>query len=266
MANKHKYLSKLDRTTILIIGGTSGIGFGLAEACIENDVSYLILVSANQSKVDSAISRLGSTYPANKTAITGYCCDLGDEVTLDSNVQTLFEQIGSKIDHVVFTAGDALTATPLSDVTPLNFKQAGMVRLFAPLIVAKHASKYLNSGPESSITITTGSAGDKPVPGRPAVNVWASASHGLVRSLALELKPVRVNLISLGAVDTELWEKALGPGWREKKMALFESQAKKLATGRVGLVEDVVESYLYVLKDKNVTGSVIRTDGGILLS
>lgn len=83
-----------------------------------------------------------------------------------------------------------------------------------------------------------------------------------MRSLALDLAPVRVNLISPGAVLTPLWD-----GMAKEKMESFMEQVKgKCTTGEIGRPEDVAESYLYVMRDWNVSGSVIDTNGGFLLT
>lgn len=82
-----------------------------------------------------------------------------------------------------------------------------------------------------------------------------------MRGLALDLQPIRVNLVSPGAVDTELWK-----GMPEDaKKGMFEELAKKTPVGGVGKIEDVAESYLYLMKDRNVTGAMISTSGGHLL-
>ena len=257
-----RYTTKLARKTVLIIGGSSGLGFGVAEACIENNVSRIILSSLRQTKIDAAIDRLKTTYPDTKTVICGYNCDLGNETNLESNIQRLFSQIDVKLDHIVFTAGDALRGTPLSQLDLPELEQAGVVRFFAPFFVAKHGVGHLNPGPDSSITLTTGAAADKPLTGMVAIAAYSAGLHGLTRALALDLKPVRVNLVSPSAVDTELWDTALGPDSHERKMAMFKHHESTVATGRVGQVEDVVESFLYAMKDRNTTGTVIRTDGG----
>jgi NAD(P)-dependent dehydrogenase (short-subunit alcohol dehydrogenase family) len=80
----------------------------------------------------------------------------------------------------------------------------------------------------------------------------------MTRNLALDLKPIRVNLVSPGAVDTELWN-----GWsKEQKEGMFKSIAGSALTGRVGTPDDLAEQYLALLRDYNVTGSVVRSDGG----
>ena len=83
----------------------------------------------------------------------------------------------------------------------------------------------------------------------------------LNRSLALDLAPVRVNLISPGAVDTELWD-AYPAEVKERMVKVWE---EKLPTKRIGRVEDVAEAYLYAMRDENLTGTLLSTNGGMLL-
>ncbi len=91
---------------------------------------------------------------------------------------------------------------------------------------------------------------------------YSAGLHGMVRNLALDLAPVRVNLISPGAVLTPLWD-GMTEGAREEMMAGWRGRC---TTGEVGRAEDVAESYLYVMRDWNVAGSVIDTNGGCLLT
>ena len=82
-----------------------------------------------------------------------------------------------------------------------------------------------------------------------------------MRNLALDMAPVRVNLISPGAVETELWE-----GMPKEAYEGFKKTLKaKHTTGEMGRPEDVAQAYLFVMLDANCTGSVIDTNGGVLL-
>lgn len=84
----------------------------------------------------------------------------------------------------------------------------------------------------------------------------------MMRGLALDLAPVRVNLISPGAVQTPLWD-----GLPKEMVAGFMKMIEqRTTTGVIGRAEDVAESYLFVLKDANCTGSVIDTNGGAFLT
>ena len=220
----------------------------------------MTISSSQQARVDAAVERLKKAYPSAISRTAGYACGLGDEDTLEKNVESLFEKVG-QLDHIIYSAGDRLASMPLQDATLAKIKQAGMVRFFAPLIVAKVGSRYLSAGPQASITLTTGAVSEKPIAGWSVVGSYASGLHAMTRGLALDLKPVRVNLISPGAVDTELWDH-MPPEQREKTL---ERLGKHSATGKIGQPEDVAEAYLYCLRDWNLTGSMISTNSGSLL-
>ena len=222
--------------------------------------SRVTISSSSTQRVQDAISRLQKSYPSASERVQGHAANLGDDATLESNIADLFEKTG-QLDHVVYTAGDQLATIPIAEVTLAQIKQAGMVRFFAPVLVAKYAPKYLSKSVESSITFTAGAVSERPIPGWSVVNGFATGLHGSTRGLALDLKPIRVNLVNPGAVDTELWSGLP----EEAKQEVFKSFKDKMTTGTVGKVEDVAEAYLYCIKDKNLSGALISTSGGALL-
>ena len=121
-----------------------------------------------------------------------------------------------------------------------------MVRFNSPLLLAKHALKHLNPGPASSLTLTTGAVSRKPSKDWAVVASYATGLHGMMRSLAVELAPVRVNLISPGAVLTPLWDHHVS---KEQLEGFLNRIKKRCTTGEVGRPEDMAESYLYVMRD-----------------
>jgi NAD(P)-dependent dehydrogenase (short-subunit alcohol dehydrogenase family) len=260
MDAQQKYMNKLQGARVLVIGGSSGLGFGVAEAVLECGASKVIVSSSNESRVQAAVAKLKKSSLHSKAEILGHACNLGNEATLESNIKALFSKVG-ELDHIVFSAGDSLAIKPLEDIDFAFVKQAGMVRFFAPLLVAKHGSKVLPRSTTSTITLTSGGISEHPSPDWTVVAAYMTGVHGMTRNLALDLKPIRVNVINPGGVVTELWDSIPG----EQRGLLMEEMAKKCATGSVGLVEDVVEAYLYCMRDKNVTGSVINSNGGYLL-
>jgi NAD(P)-dependent dehydrogenase (short-subunit alcohol dehydrogenase family) len=141
-----------------------------------------------------------------------------------------------------------------------NILAAGQIRFFAPLLLAKFLPTYLTQSYKSSYIITSGAVSERPMPDWSAIGSFAGGAHSMVRNLALDLKPVRVNGVNPGVVETELWD-AMG----EKKGEMLASMASKIPTGRPGRPEDVAETYLGLLKDCNVDGVMVRTDGGGLL-
>lgn len=262
MPNQHKYTNKLSGSRILIIGGTSGLGFGTAEAALEHGASELILSSSSPTRIEDAITKLKRLYPSSSASITGHACNLADEETLPANIKALFSKLGT-LDHIIFTAGDAPLLTPFLETDFKTIKQAGMVRFFAPLLVAQIGHTHLAPGPRSSITLTAGVSGEKPIPGWTVTSAYLSGLQGMMRGLAFYLRPARVNLVSPGGVDTEMWD-VLGAG-SEVRDGVVEELARATTTGAVGRVEDVAEAYLYCMRDSNLSGSVISSNGGRLL-
>jgi len=235
----------------------TGIGFAVAEASLESG-AIVTVSSSSSAKIASTIEALKNSNPSSK--IAGYACDLSKQ-SLEKDIETLFEQTG-KLDHIVFTAGDSLAKMPLQEVTLEKIQRAGQIRLFAPFLVAKVGSRYLNPGPQSSITLTTGGAGEHPPPDWSIVATYCAGLHGLTKSLAVDLKPIRINLVSPGLVDTNLWAD-LSPQDREQ---MYKAVSAKTLTGKVAKAEDVAETYLWLMKDSNSTGSVATSDSGSHLS
>ena len=100
MTDAKKYTSKLTDTRILIIGGSSGIGYAVAEASIEYG-AHVIISSSQPSRVEKAISQLTESYPSAKNRVAGYACDLSSQSSLEKNIEQLFENCGAKLDHIV---------------------------------------------------------------------------------------------------------------------------------------------------------------------
>ncbi|KAH8821289.1 hypothetical protein F5884DRAFT_850524 [Xylogone sp. PMI_703] len=241
---------------VLVIGGTSGIGYGVAEASLASGARVTIS-SSSSTRVDAKVGALRASYPS--TSVAGFPCNLA-KPTLENDLEALFEKVG-KVDHIVFTACDQLELIPWQNLTLEDYKKAGQMRLFAQFFVAKIGLRYLNPGPDSSIIFTSGTSSEKPSPGWAMVASYAAALKGLTRNLAVDLKPIRVNCVSPGYVETELWHNLD----KEATEAVFENLRKTLPTGSVGQPEQVAEAYLWLMKDSNVTGSVAETNAGMKL-
>lgn len=253
--SQQKY-NKLAGKHVLILGGTSGIGFCVAEASLESSASVTVS-SSSPDKVKATVSKLQASYPNGK--VQGFVCDLS-KPTLEKDIESLFTKVG-KVDHIVFTAGDPLAVKALKDHTLETIQAAGQIRFFAPLLLAKVGIKYLKESAESSIILTTGSIAQKPAPDWSVIAAYAAGLYGMTRNLAFDLKPIRVNLVAPGPIVTELWN-----GFpEEQRKAILDRFSKATLTGSVGKPEDIAETYLGLMKDVNVTGSVVESNGGHLL-
>jgi NAD(P)-dependent dehydrogenase (short-subunit alcohol dehydrogenase family) len=252
---------KLQDKHILVIGGSSGIGLAVSEGALASGANVTIS-SSSQSKIDGVVSTLKSAYPDRR--IAGIAADLGKADSLEDDLDNLFKAAAAAhgtIQHVVFTAADSLSLGGLDTVTVDLMAKAAHMRMYVPIMLAKVAARYLPKERQSSLTITSGCVADKPTPGWAVVGFLAGGLVSLARALAVDLAPVRVNVVQCGYVDTPLWNMD-----EEQKKATISAIEGKMLTAKFGQVEDVAEAYLWVLKDNNVTGTVAKTDGGFLLT
>lgn len=259
-ADQSKYLSKLRGKRVLIIGGTSGIGYAVAEASVEHG-AQVIISSSNSSKIAKTIDRLKAAYPSSASNITGTASDLLNPETLEKNLTSIFEFAGKGIHHVVFTAGNPVRITHISGV-PLDYMQnVANIRFLAPMVLAKVAPPFFVPGPESSIIYTGGTNSAKPNPTWGIMSAYGAGLEGLTRGMAQDLKPIRVNMVSPGGVITEMYDGIPA----EMRGTILDGLKAATLTKELGKPEDVAEAYLYLMKDRFITGKVIETDGGRLL-
>jgi NAD(P)-dependent dehydrogenase (short-subunit alcohol dehydrogenase family) len=244
--------------SIVIIGGSSGIGFGVAKLALREGV-WVAIVSSNPTRVAPAVDNLQKEFPDGH--ITGHVCNLKAE-NVEARLEKVFTEVtaanhGDTLDHIIFTAGDALAIKSIKDIDINFIHEAGQVRFVAPLLVAKLAPRFVKNSYSSSLILMTGSVSQKPVPDWSVAASYFSGLHAMTRNLAVDLKPIRVNLVSPGAVNTELWGST-----REE----FAAQISKTSfMGKVASAEEVAESYIYIMKDTNATGSIVSTNGGDIL-
>lgn len=129
-------------------------------------------------------------------------------------------------------------------------------KVLGPWLVAKHLGGALPAG--GSLVFTSGVAAYRPGPGASMIATANGALEALARSLALELAPVRVNVVSPGWVDTPIWDVLAGDAKGERLAAM----AARLPAGRVGTPDDIARAIVALLDNGFVTGTVLHVDGG----
>ncbi|MEU7880316.1 SDR family oxidoreductase [Microbispora bryophytorum] len=231
---------------VVVLGGTSGIGFATAEAAAARGAEVAV-VSSRRAGVDRALAALpGGT--------VGKVADLADP----SRVRAVLQEIG-ELDHLVFTAGEALDLMPVATLDLAAARDFFAVRYFGALAAVQAAVPLIRAG--GSITLTTGIAKDRPGPGWAVAASICGAIESLVRALAVELAPVRVNAVSPGVVRSPLWASMS----ETDRQAMYEGVGAAVPAGRVGEVGDVAPAYLYCMTQGWVTGTVLTVDGGATL-
>lgn len=223
-------------STIVVIGGLSGIGRAAAAG----------------ARVIAAGRRAA---PADFSShIETAQLDIGDEEA----VQGCFAAPGA-IDHVVVTAGPVIASQRIGELDIAAAQQAFDTKVFGQLRVARHAAARI--APGGSITLTSGLLARKAVPGGLVKSAMNAAVEAIGKTLAKELAPVRVNVVSPGMVETGMW----GPLPEAERQAMAQRAGAGLPVGRVGQPDDLAAAYLMVLRNGFMTGAVIDVDGGGLL-
>jgi NAD(P)-dependent dehydrogenase (short-subunit alcohol dehydrogenase family) len=260
--------NRLINAHVLIFGGTSGIGFGVANMALSNGARVTISGS-RQPKVDDKVEKLRSFYPDMLASnVAGYACDLSDKEKMEVNITALFEQATqggkNKINHVVFSAGDAINLPKVNNVTVESALAGFTVRLVAPALVAKVIStgNYVPLTTKSSYTLTSGSSAYKPFPGFAYLAAWGGAIDGLVRGLANDMQPFRVNAVIPGVIQTQFVQGTLDSIGEEGARRMVRDNS---LTNSFGQPEDVAEAYGYLMRDRFASGSFVTSDGGRLL-
>jgi NAD(P)-dependent dehydrogenase (short-subunit alcohol dehydrogenase family) len=228
----------------VIVGGSAGLGLATAQLLAAEGAAVAIVGGRH---VDDALERL----PAGAE---GYACDVRDEAAL----ATLFAEIGA-FDHLAYTAGEALSLSPLAELDLTSARERLEIRLWGALATLKHAVPQIRPG--GSIVLTSGSAGARPQPAWALGAMTCGAVEALTRTLALELAPIRVNAVAPGVVRTDLWRELTA----EQRDGMYADLAATLPVGRPGEPEDVAAAYVHLMANGYTTGSVLPIDGGALL-
>jgi NAD(P)-dependent dehydrogenase (short-subunit alcohol dehydrogenase family) len=222
---------------------------GLATARLAAlDGAAVTIASRRQERLDAALGKLPD-------GCAGLVVDVRDE----SQVAAALDEIG-ELDHVVITAGDSFARRRLTEMGPGEARAALEVRFWGAVTVVVHAAPRIRAG--GSIGLTTGTVGQRPVPGAALAAAGAGAVEGLVRGLAVELAPVRVNAVRAGAFRTPLWDGVP----EDQREALFAGLAERTLTGTVGDPDQIAAAHLYLMQNQYVTGTVQTVDGGLLLA
>lgn len=190
MKTQTEYPMTLHGKRIVVLGGTSGMGFATA-AMAAREGAAIVVASIRRESVDRAVARLPK-------GTEGYAIDLSNE----EHVRDFFNHLGA-FDHLVFTAGDMLQMSELSETNVEQARHVFDLRFWGAFMAAKYGSSQIRPG--DSIMLTSGVVVQCPRKGGTVGAGVAGAVEALTRALAIELAPIRVNAVCPGPVITEMW-------------------------------------------------------------
>lgn len=236
----------LQHKTVVVIGAGSGIGAAVARQAAARGAKVVL---AGRSL--EALQRQQAQLPPSARSLA---VDITDAASLGD----LFSAVGA-FDHLVISAGPAITAKPLADTDLLDAQRAFEVKFWGVWRAVQAALPHLAA--QGSISLTSGLLSRKMVPGQVLKTTLNAALEALGKHLAKELAPRRVNVISPGVTATEAY--AGMP--EEARQAMFARTAASLPVGRVGQPDDIAAAFILSMENGFISGSLIDVDGGGLL-
>lgn len=239
-------MQSLAGQTVVVFGGSSGIGH--AVVCGARALgAHVVAVARDRKRLASMAGDVGGIETAS--------LDIRDEVQLAA----FFRDLGP-LDHLVVTAGALVSASPLVSLAFAKAREAVDTKLYGSLLAAKHAQPFLRSG--GSIGFTSGPVGRKVTANAVVKTIINTTLECAVRQLARELAPLRVYGVCPGPVDTPNWN--LMDSTARKTM--FEKLASSLPVGFVASADDTATAYLFAMRARALTGTVIDMDSGALIA
>jgi len=236
-------MENLANQRVLIVGGNAGMGLACAQRLARHGAK-VIIASRSQQSLDAALA----TLPAGATA---HVVDFSSEASLDA----LFAAVGP-LDHLVLAASSSAAWGPLREISGATLLKAFEQKALGYWQSIRAALPYLRK--DGSVTMLSGTASRTALlhtAGLAAVN---GAITQMGQTLALELAPLRVNVVSPGLIDTPAYDH-LAP---ENKAALFDGLVKDFHVGRAGTSDEVAHAIEFVIGNEFTTGALIDVDGG----
>jgi NAD(P)-dependent dehydrogenase (short-subunit alcohol dehydrogenase family) len=237
----------LQNQRVVVLGGTSGIGLATAKAARALGAE-VVVTGRDEQRLRSALGELGD-------GAGGLRFDAAERDQLES----FFGDAG-RLDHLVLALGAAAGSGPIASLDLADLR-AGFDGKFWPHVSALQVA-LPNIEPAGSVTFVSAGSAGAPYPGAAGLAAINGALEGMVPALAVELKPIRVNAVSPGVIDTPWWHGMP----EEDRAAIFSQYGAASPIGRIGAPDDVAQAIISMISNGFVTGTVLTVDGGLRFS
>ena len=231
----------LQSKKIIVAGGSSGMGLAAAEMLQARGASITV-TGRNEEKLNKAKMLGLSTAQVDSSDV--------------SSLENFFSSQGN-IDHLVIAVSGGKGIGNFNELSLEDLRAGFEGKFWAQLYTLKAALPYLNT--KGSITLITSISATGKFPGTSGLAAINGALEIMVPILAKELKPLRINAVSPGVIDTDWWNFLSG----DVKKETFDSYAAQTLVGRIGQPDDIAQAIQFLMENEYITGKVIACDGGL---
>ena len=230
---------EIENKRALVFGGTSGIGLATCEQLVEKGAN-VIAISRDPSKANSV----------KHNRLSFESCD----VRIEEDVKKIFER-HAPFDILVSAAtGGSRAAGPFLEMDMLGFKSS-FDKLWGYANIVRYGTNYLSS--DGTIVLVSGAPARRMKPGQIALSAVGGAVENLVRGVAKEIAPKRINSVSPGLIDTPMFSQE-----GEDRKVFLKTLTESNTIKRAGKPEEVAKGIIFVIENEFVTGTTVDVDGG----
>lgn len=230
---------EIENKKALVFGGTSGIGLAACEQLIDKGAE-VIAISRDPSKANS--------FKHNRLSFES--CD----VRIEDEVKKIFEKYAPFDILVSAATGGSRAAGPFLEMDMLGFKSS-FDKLWGYANIVRFGTNYLSS--DGTIVLVSGAPARRMKPGQIALSAVGGAVENLVRGVAKEIAPKRINSVSPGLIDTPMFSQE-----GEDRKIFLNSMTETNTIKRAGKPEEVAKGIIFVIENEFVTGTTVDVDGG----
>jgi len=233
-----------ERTTV-VVGGTSGIGLELVKKLVA-DGDHVVMTGRDLARTEQIAAQFNGR-------ATGVALDISEPTTIAAQLAGLGQVHGLVLAAIERDANTAREYNIERAIRLTTLKLVGYTQVVHTLL------DRLDPSVDTGIVLYGGRAKDAPYPGSTTVSTINGGVAGLINTLALELAPIRVNAIHPGIVGDS-------PFWSDKPAGVLEAYESRTPGGKLATMEDVVDSTLFLLRNKGVSAVNLYVDRGWRIS